>query len=588
MPGYYRVTASKGLRARTGTSEKYSIKGAFPYNTLLYASDEKNGWMYCYKCDESGKSLGTSALNGWSSGAYLKAVDSPTGSVGNQSDEETTTSGGQETESSTTQISPIQEGGYSMYIAEPQSETYTIRNLMQIHGLPYQFLPTTDSRLEYGTDNRGNTNSGSDSALGRKYAEKIISTMPLLLLQPGTPRFMSDFKRKDKENFLERAMAFIGDKMFNDGGKSSLEDTLTRDGRYYSFQADWQQYYEFVDPMCRIAARYLGLQDHILNGQPLDKAKWSVFMNKGTSLFMNTELYGAIPFYINSETSMSESFSNDTTQSQLASTVNGISDMGREINFLLGYGSNALGTAFDGFNNEDINQNMENVNEIINKFLGKSSMLSNLAGNLAVVAQGGKMIFPEIWSDSSFSRSYNVTIKLVSPDSDKLSIYFNIIVPIIFLLCLCLPRSVQKYPNDYIAPFLVRGIYKGQYNIDMGIITDMSITRGGDEQSWTIDSLPTQAEVSFTIKDLYSALSITSMKNPFGFDTINNTALMDYIGNMCGINIYKPDVLRDIDIWYTQNFWAKVDLKNIGYELWNNCASRYQKTALSLYNKIFK
>lgn len=587
-PGYFKVTAKSGLNAREDATTKAKKKGAYTYNTLLYASEEKNGWYYCYKCNDDGTSQGTSALNGWCSGTYLAEHQTNPPKIEEVKEETVKAEAAGETESP--KFSNVESNvvGYEIYLGDGTNyhiDNYTIRNVMQIQGLPYQFLTNADARLQEESDSRNyaGASAGNDAALGRKYAEKIIDTMPLLLIQPGTPKFMSEFKSADKKSLLERAIGIIG----NNGGEASLDNTLTRDGRYYSFEADWASYYKFVNPICRIAARFLGLQDYTLNGQKLDLVDWSGFINGKTNLFMNTELYGSIPFYINAETSISESFSNDTTQSQLAGTVNGLSDMAREINFLLGYGSNALGADFDAFNQEDLNQNLENVNDIINKLLGKSSMLSNLSKNLVTVAHGGKMIFPEIWSDSSFSRSYQVNFKFTSPDSDKLSIYLNCIVPTIFLLCLCLPRTVNTQPNNYIAPFLVRMIYKGQFNVDMGIITDLSITRGGDDQSWTIDSLPTQIEVSMGVKDLYSALSMTSMDNPFGYDTINNTALMDYMGNMCGINIYKPDILRNIDIWYTQNFWSKIQLQNIGYELWNRCASRYQNTAMSLYNKIF-
>lgn len=587
---YFRVITNSGcgLNARSGPSTSSSVKGTFPYNTLVNATDESDGWYYCYKCNENGVSCGTSELNGWCSGTYLQGAD-PSASaedVVSQSTSETTT----ETNNLCGTEAAI--ANYDIYMGDGETnsniENFTIRNVMQIQGLPYQFLPNVDARMQGEADSRNyeGAPAGNDSALGRKYAEKIIETMPVLLIQPGTPKFMSEFNNADKTSILEKAISLVS------GGQSSLDDTLTRDGRYYSFEADWVSYYKFVNPMCRIAARFLGLQDYVLNGQKLDVVDWSAFINGKSNLFLDTELYGSVPFYINAETSISESFSNETTQSQLAGTVNGLSDMGREINFLLGYGSNALGADFDALTQEDLAENLENVEDALKKFIGKSSMLTNLVGNVVTIATGGKMVFPEIWSDSSFSRSYSINLKFTSPDSDKLSIFLNVIVPCIFLMCLCLPRTVNAQPNDYISPFLVRMIYKGQFNIDMGIITDMTITRGGDEQSWTVDSLPTQAEVNIGVKDLYQALSITSMDYKFGgssisYDTINNTALMDYIGNMCGINMYEPDILRNIDIWFTQNFWSKMQLSNIGYELWNRCAQRYQNTVMGLYQKVF-
>ena len=89
----------------------------------------------------------------------------------------------------------------------------------------------------------------------------------------------------------------------------------------------------------------------------------------------------------------------------------------------------------------------------------------------------------------------------------------------------------------------------------MGMITDMSVTKGAECQ-WTPEGIPTSMTVSITIKDLYQAMSITptSSTSDWKYDTLNNTSLMDYIANLCGINIYKPEYTRMIEMWYMNNF----------------------------------
>ena len=52
-------------------------------------------------------------------------------------------------------------------------------NLNGIYGLPYQFMTNVDPVL-------------TGTQFGRKYAERIISKMPLLLVTPGKVRFMSN------------------------------------------------------------------------------------------------------------------------------------------------------------------------------------------------------------------------------------------------------------------------------------------------------------------------------------------------------------------------------------------------------------
>jgi hypothetical protein len=88
-------------------------------------------------------------------------------------------------------------------------------------------------------------------------------------------------------------------------------------------------------------------------------------------------------------------------------------------------------------------------------------------------------------------------------------------------------------------------MYKGFFNIDLGLITNMSINKGAEGQ-WTPDGIPTTVTVSLTIEDLYDVMSITSSgaENLFSFDTVGNTALMDYIGTWCGIEMFKPEIGR--------------------------------------------
>ena len=415
-----------------------------------------------------------------------------------------------------------------------------IDNALGIFGLPYQWLPVADTRID-GTAELG--------SLGEVYAENIISNMPLLLLTPGKASFMTKYSETEKKNILERLIS-------NNMADTSLGDLLGQEGRYYTFEATTSEYFKFFNPMARIAARYLELQDETIDGKYLDKIEWSEYILPKIQSFADVGNMGAIPFYIESENSISESFSNSTTQSTLASTVNSISDMGRELNFLLGYSANA--NAIKAMEDTDINANIENVQATISGLLGKNNFLNSLAGHLTTVASGGRLTFPEIWSDSSYGKSYDVTIKLTSPDADKLSLYLNILLPIFACVALVAPQSLTANPNGYMSPFLVRAIYKGIFCIDTGIITSMSISKG-DEGKWTPDGIPTQAEISMTIKDLYQIMSVTSTElTDIKYSTLNNTSLMDFIASTCGVNIFQPEIGRMIDMWLVNTFGNKI------------------------------
>lgn len=468
--------------------------------------------------------------------------------------------------------SPYDPVSYSMYKSTPfeaEKDNFTIRNIMGVLGLPYQFLPSADTRIVKDDE------SDSAAALGRKYAEKIVTRMPLLLLTPGVPEFLPNSK-KDQETVFKAAVQAANGEV-----PSQMENLFKKNGRYYAMRYAYNEYYNFVNPMLRISASMLGIKNHIFNGIHLDKVNWQNEILPRIQKFTDMADHGAIPFYINSDTQISDSFSNSTGESLLASKVNPISDMGNEINFLLGYGSNAVGADWDAMMQGDISKNIENVQDMIGKFLGGNNILSNLAGHLTTVAAGGRLIFPEIWTDSQFTRSYDITVKLTTPDCDKLSWFFNICVPMMHLIALVSPHSVDANPNGYTAPFLVRGFYKGMFSCDMGIITNMTINKG-QEGSWTKEGLPTVVDINFTLKDLYDTMSVTSMTDWKGYNTMSNTALMDYMANMCGININKIEIGRQIDMWFTQNFVNKLT-DTITKNLWGNIEQGMLNKIMSIY-----
>jgi hypothetical protein len=252
-------------------------------------------------------------------------------------------------------------------------------------------------------------------------------------------------------------------------------------------------------------------------------------------------------FYLDSFDSVSESFSNDTTESSLASQVNQFSDQINEIRFLFG-SDGGVSSVMEG-----LGTSTESITGAITQGLGKMGIGSGTVGSLgskgvSTITQGGKIIFPEIWANSDYSKSFNLEIKLRSPDNDPLSIFLNIIKPYCKLLALTIPRPVSTNDlNSYSAPFLVRAYSKGKFNIDMGIITGLNINKGGTGQ-WNDDGLPTQIDISVEIKDLYSKFAMTKVDNFSNWNNVknvvNNTAYMDFLANMSGLNVGQMEMGR--------------------------------------------
>lgn len=541
----WEVTANSGLAVRSspgisGTLLYYMHKG-----TRVVEIDSQDGWI---KHSE-----------GWSSGSYLKKVAS--GTV-NTTTTNTNTTVSKTEQQTINEESGLDTNGSSGAKIDPDTITnidsaqdfsdgladsfLDIDSMVGTFGIPYQFLPLTDPRTDGSAYDKGN-----NTGVGFEYADRIASKIPLMFIAPGRPNFMTKFSKAEKKTALNRILQDIDYTV----GSVSLNDLLETEGRYYTFDYALTEYYNYVNPMCRIAARYLEIQDLSLTGEggdKLDKIDWSDYTIGHIKGLMESTTYMNIPFYLDSDVSVSEDFGNSLGESSLASSVNGISDLGREMRFLTGYSSEALDQ--DWFKqNADTLENIENINDEIERILGKGNFLTNLTKHLNTVANGGRLIFPKIWTDSDIGRSFNVKIKLNAPDCSKLSVFLNVLVPLFHLIGLVAPQTIPSNPNGYTNPFIVRAMYKSFFNVDMGIITSMSVERGGNCM-WTVDGLPTSVEVSMTIKDLYEVLTIsgTNAKN-FKYETMSNTAQMDYIANLCGINIYKPEIGRQVSMWLVNN-----------------------------------
>lgn len=448
-----------------------------------------------------------------------------------------------------------------------------IKHVLGIFGLPHQFLPNTDPRI-YDKNPR---DLGNVENIGYEYAERIVKRIPLVFIAPGKASFMTKYSKKDKESIIGKFLNVFND----DADKTVFGNDIDKGGKYYTFENRFKDYYNYVNPMCRIAARYLELQDVKIDNQPLDQMNWMEYVKNRISSVGDLNDFLSVPFYVDSDTSIGESFDNSTQASLLANTVNNVSDTAKELNFLLGYGAGKKGA--DEFMNDGIiGDSINNISNMVSRLLGHNGFFSNLQDHLDTVASGGKLIFPEIWSDSSFSRSYSCKFKFISPDASNLSVFLNVLVPLFHLIALVAPQMPENNPNGYTNPFLIRAIYKGFFNVDMGIITSMNVTKGAECQ-WTPEGVPTSIEVDISIKDLYNAMSITpSSVSNFKFDTINNTSQMDYIANLCGINIYKPEIGRIIDIWWTNNFPNKVkDLFKVN--IWGGIQQKVQNTIMNIF-----
>jgi hypothetical protein len=445
----------------------------------------------------------------------------------------------------------------SYLISNPTEEEYTnnlssslrITDIRGILGVPHQFLPSADARISTASG------AGDVGDLGRVYTDKIIKQIPLLLITPGTPQFMAGYSKDQKATAIAN--------LFPDGGTEDDLDSLVNDtsGKYYTLKFAYTDYYEYLNEMLRSAAILLEIEDfEIESGKKLGSYNWmnhttsggddtetTIFGSSGLSAFLGPYA-GCIAAYADCGNTVDDSFRNDTSNSQLASAINSLSDQGRELNFLIGNVGGQAGLKLDALaGGLGVDAAVSTVADGIDSLLGNNNIFSNILNKTSTILAGGRMVFPKIWSESSFSRSYGVKMKLVSPSGDKVSVFLNILVPIYHILALTLPR--QSEGQTYFSPFLVRAYSKSLFNVDMGLITNLSISKGA-EGEWTQDGLPTVADVSFDIEDLYDNMFMSSAAAQGTFTGImSNITELDYIANSCGVNINDHEIARTIQLY---------------------------------------
>ena len=451
-----------------------------------------------------------------------------------------------------------------------------IDNLSGIYGIPYQFTNTVDPKP-------------SGSSFGSIYASRIVSRMPLLMLSPGKVDFMNRATDGERLAILD---ALVGSE---NESNAKLGDFIRKPGKYYTFAYDSENYWKYVNAMNNACAVYLGIKDVDINingvtGKAGDFHWEKATNNKFDSMLISSESY--VTFYADAETTKTEQYSNSTKTSQLADSVNSFSDVAKEVQFLVG----AHVGNVSGIDENAISNAIDRIGELSTTLLHGETLVQDIAKEFSVIATGGKLIFPEIWSDSEFSQSFDVKMKFRCPCPNKVSWFLDICVPINHLRAFTLPRTPfgegvngkkfedEPTANGYFSPFLIRGFYRGLWNCDMGIVTDLNLSLG-KEGSWTLDGLPSEVDVDMTIKDLYNVMAMTPSDQTTEF--LNNTMFLNFLASSCGVSINKPDLERSVDLYLmmNSNYWSD---RLTGYNFWQKATQGIKNKLYNLYTGVFR
>ena len=404
-------------------------------------------------------------------------------------------------------------------------------SLNGIFGCPYQFSTTVDPNIR-NEDDSGNVE------VGRKYSEKILANAPLLFLSVGSPEFLGGSSSKKKARVAGTLLRTLGGD--NDG---VIDEDDFKSGRFYSFVPDMVEYGQYFCTAARALATLMGIDKRPIYGKPgatLGNLRLEDLIDSNFKQMMGA-MY-SIPFFVEAETSVSESFSNGTTQSILEGLVDQPSQVARQAQFLLGtHDIGGLASAFKDVGENIINGVSDAGSNILEGFgsvIAGRGLVNKLQNEFTTIASGGKMVFPEVWDSSNFSRSYSITMKLRSPDPDPYSIFMNIYIPILLWVTAAAPHQMNNSATSYSSPFIVRATYKSMFACDAGIISNISINKASEDK-WNGFGMPISVDLSVDIKDLYSTMFISKAQG-----IINNTAQLDYLALMAGVDMNDVDARR--------------------------------------------
>lgn len=461
---------------------------------------------------------------------------------------------------------------------------YKYKKSLRLFGCPYQFPQHVDPRF-----------NDVSPEIGINYLNNIMTDSPVVTIIPGEPNYLAGESDEVKTTFSDALIKAAG------GDFSQLQEIINnrksdyKNLKYYDFKKTYSLYMQYVNVLCRACASFLELNtdsaSQTIDGTPFTKYDWRNYQidskiysgvqtsNKETNFFGKVgeaiDSYvedkfnfqnNTVRFYVDPDVRVNENMNNSTTQSSVVGMVNSFGDMVKEMNFI----TNST-TGGSLINNDTVNGITSMVEGLFNKLVGEDNnngivrTLRQLLNIGQRVAYGENLIFPDIYNSSSYSKSYEFTVHLRAIYGCRLSYYLDILVPLMHILALGLPR--QATANSYSSPFLIKMYAEGIFTCNMGIIDTITINKNSSSEVWNADGLSNEIDVTVSITDLYSDLSISSQSDPNMF--LSNSSLIEYLATSCGLSLIAPNFKAKLDLSVNTRITSLTDIpSNVAAAIW--------------------
>lgn len=476
---------------------------------------------------------------------------------------------------------------YSEYGVDYQStddlnsavQSSPIGRMTFVHGMPFQWnyiadRRRADSSYYTGTDNDADSTvdpvkGSSKDTYGHAFARNIAANMPIMVLVPGVPKYLtkanSGLAGGGGSTSTNRGLGAAFDALWQGmltstetGG--AINEITDRAGTYdyFSFQLDLTTYHYYVNALCQTTASLMGLGKFKFRGKDCNKFDWKDYNTNAANDYSMFEevagLDGGVSFAYDPMSSISDTISNSTGDSQFASQLNQWSSQARELQFIVGQSGMEKMDLFG------LGDNNASIDSVMNAADNKGNLLERVKDFFMNTAEGFNIRFPEIWQDSTHSRSYDVDMHFITPYATAFCKWRYVLVPFFHLFAMAAPQAPETM-SVYQRPFIIKAFSKGYFNVELGIIESLTWRRFGDGDMISSDGVPTQIDVQVSFKDLYHVLTASHTNGANAIAAFfSNTGLMDMIGTLSGVNMNRVDLTERIQLYLSASSNALLGL----------------------------
>lgn len=396
-------------------------------------------------------------------------------------------------------------------MANPYANFYD-KNFGSIIGKPLSFNDTADPNQ-------------------RVYQDTMLKNNTVIYVTPGKYDYNKSDVMKADEIYNKHIAAI--DKILNDPNTYAREVAINKqnaevqkdildagvDFRYLVYKPDIPQFLKAFQLM-------INRTGTSLFNKSMGSTDSKFFTDILSSLSTNTNAaMRGFPLWVEKSTSVSESVDTSLSSSIFEGFQGKISKASRELQMLTG--NMVGGTLTPSERTETTTEGGVGQRE--------ASAVNNMLALATTSLSGNKISLPQIWDDSKFSRSYNIAFKFTSPYGDDRSVYVNVILPFLFILACSLPRQTENTAAGFTFPFICQIDCPGYFSTPMGIIQNLSFTKGGDESLWSKTGLPLVIQGTFSVVDLYNNLSLPTDNALFA----TNLGTAAFLNNLVGGSLYS-------------------------------------------------